>query len=135
MRIKRLLVLSLIFATACKPPTPAEQMESARSWIGTAWMAGSAWLRHTAPDTYTRQTLELSHEKLGHLADDLLKAPPPGADSASLNSVLARSRKRIARLEALITAKNAPGFARELDALRADQRLVKRISDGMEPNE
>ena len=135
MRIKRLLVLSLIFAAACKPPTPAERMESARSWIGTAGMAGNAWLRQTTPDTYTRQTLELSHEKLGQLADDLLKSPPPGADSASLNSVLARSRKRIARLEALISAKNAPGFSRELNALRADQRLLKRISDRSESDQ
>ena len=82
-------MLSLILATACKPPTPSEQLESVLSWIGTAGMAGSAWLRHTTPDTYTRQTLELSHEKLGQLADDLLKFPPPGIDSASINSVLA----------------------------------------------
>ena len=135
MRIKRLLVLSLIFTTACKPPKPAEQMESALSWIGTARMAGSAWLRHTTPDAYTRQTLELSHEKLGQISDDLLKAPPIGRASASLNAVLARSRRRIARMEALITAKNVPGFARQLDSLRADQRLVKRISNRIEPNQ
>jgi hypothetical protein len=135
MPTKRLLVLSLIFATACKPPTPAEQMESALSWIGTAGMAGNAWLRHTTPDTYTRQTLELSHEKLGQLSDDLLKSPPPGPANASLNAVLARSRKRIARMKALITAKNAPDFARELNALRADQRLVKRLSDKIESDE
>jgi len=134
MRIKRLLVLSLIFATACKSPTPAEQMESARSWIGTAGMAGSAWLRHTTPATYTRQTLELSHEKLGQISDDLLKSPPPGADIAALHVVLARSRSRIARMEALVAANNAPDFVRELKSLRADQRLVKRISDRIEPN-
>jgi hypothetical protein len=135
MWIKRLLVLSLIFATACRPSTPAEQMKSALSWIGTARMAGNAWLRHTAPDTYTRQTLGLSHQNLGQISDDLLKSPPPGADIAALHVVLARSRSRVARMEALIAAKNARGFARELDALRADQRLVKRISDRMEPNE
>ena len=95
MPTKRLLVLSLIFATACKPPTPAEQMESALSWIGTAGMAGNAWLRHTTPDTYTRQTLELSHEKLGQISDDLLKSPPPGPANASLNAVLARSRNAV----------------------------------------
>jgi hypothetical protein len=135
MPTKRLLVLSLIFATACKPPTPPEQMESALSWIGTARMAGNAWLRHTTPDTYTRQTLELSHEKLGQLSDDLVKSAPPGPANASLNAVLARSRKRIARMEALITVKNAPDFARELNALRADQRLMKRLSDRIESDE
>jgi hypothetical protein len=135
MRIKRLLVLSLIFTTACKPPTPAEQMQSALSWIGTAGMAGNAWLRHTTPDTYTRQILELAHEKLGQISDDLLKSPPLGRASAPLNAVLARSRRRIARMEVLITAKNAPDFARQLDSLRADQRLVKRISNRIEPNQ
>lgn len=135
MRTKRLLLLSLTFLSACKPPTPAEQVESVLSWIGTAGIAGNAWLRHTTPDTYTRQTLALSREKLGHISDDLLRYPPPGPVSTSINAVLARSRKRIARMQALITAKNARGFARELDALRADQRTVKRISDRLESGE
>lgn len=128
MLTKRLLVLSLALATACKPPTPAEQMDSALSWIGTAGMAGDAWLRQTTPDTYTRQTLELSHHNLRQISNDLLESPPPGADSAYLNAVLARSRRRIARLGTLITAKNAPDFARELNSLRADQRIVKQLS-------
>lgn len=135
MRTKRLLLLSLVFALACKPPTPAELMESALSWIGTAGMAGNAWLRHTTPDTYTRQILELSYRKLGQISDDLLQSAPAESGSASLNAVLARSRRRIARMEAMITAKNAPDFARELDSLRADQRLVKRISDRIESDE
>jgi hypothetical protein len=135
MQTKRLLVLSLIFATACKPPTPVEQMESVLSWLGTAGMASHAWLRHTTPDTYARQTLELSHEKLGQLSDDFQKSPPLGPDGASLNAVLATSRRRIARMEALITAKNAPDFARELDSLRADQRLAKRISNRIQPRQ
>jgi hypothetical protein len=135
MRTKRLLVLSLALATACKPPTPAEQMDSVLSWIGTAGMAGDAWLRQTTPDTYTRQTLELSHEKLRQISNDLLESPPPGPDSATLNTVVARSRRRIARLGALITAKNAPDFARELDSLRADQKIVKRLFDKVEAKE
>jgi hypothetical protein len=135
MRTKRLLILSWAFVTACKPPTPAEQMDSVLSWIGTAGMAGDAWLRHTTPDTYARQTLELSHDRLRRFSNDLLQSPPRGPDSASLNAVLARSRRRIARLEALITAKNAPGFARELDLLRADQRIVKQLSEKIESEE
>jgi hypothetical protein len=135
MPTKRLLVLSLILATACKPPTRAEQMESVLSWIGTAGMAGNAWLRHTTPDSYTRQTLELSHEKLGQISDDLLKSPPAGVNSASLNMVLARTRRRIARMGTLITAKNAPDFTHELDSLRVDQRLLKRMSDRVETDE
>ena len=132
MRTKWLLVLSLIFATACRPPTPAEQMNSILSWIGTAGMVGDAWLRHTTPDTYTRQTLELSHETLGQISNDLLKSPPPETDPAALDIALTRSRGRIARMARLITAKNAPDFARELDTLRADQKMVKQFSDGIE---
>lgn len=135
MRTKRLLVLSLALSTACKPPTPAEHIDSALSWIGTAGMAGDAWLRRSTPDTYTRQTLELSHRNLRQISNDLLELPPPGPDGTRLNAVLARSRKRIARLAALITAKNAPDFARELDLLRADQRIVKQLSGKVESEE
>jgi len=110
-------------------------MDSALSWIGTAGMAGDAWLRQTTPDTYARQTLELSHQNLRQISNDLLESPPLGPDSAYLNTVLARSRRRIARLAALITAKDAPDFARELDLLRADQRIVKRLSDKIESEE
>jgi hypothetical protein len=35
----------------------------------------------------------------------------------------------------LITAKNAPDFARELDSLRAEQRIVKQLSDRIESEE
>jgi hypothetical protein len=132
MRTKRLLIVALAFVMACKPPAPAEQMDSILSWIGTAGMVGDTWLRHTTPDTYTRQTLERSHKTLEQIAKDLLESPPLGPDSDSLNAVLTRSRRRIARMGALITAKNAPGFARELDSLRAEQRIVKQLSDRIE---
>jgi hypothetical protein len=129
MRAKRLLLLPSVVFLACKPPTPAEQIDSVLSWIGTAGMAGVAWLRHTTPDTYTRQTLELSQKRLVQISHDLLEAPPPNTDVAVLNDVLTRSRGRVARMAALIAAKNAPDFARELDSLRADQKVIKRLSD------
>lgn len=132
MRVKRLVLVSLIFAAACKSPTPAEQLDSALSWIGTAEMAGEAWLRHSTPDTYTRQALELSHETLWKISNDLLESPPPDTDTAALDRVLTSSRQRIARMAALITAKNAPDFARELDSLRTDQKVVKKFSDSAE---
>ena len=132
MRVKRLLLVSVTLATACKPPAPAEQLDSALSWIGTAELAGAAWLRHTTPDTYTRQTLELSHETLARISKDLLQSPPNTADTAALNSVLTRSQARIARMAALIAAKNAPDFARELDSLRVDQEIVKQTSKRIE---
>lgn len=132
MRAKLLLLVSVTFATACKPPAPAEQLDSALSWIGTAEMAGAAWVRHTTPDTYTRQTLELSHETLAQISNDLLKSPPTNADTAALNSVLTRSRGRIARMAALIAAKNAPDFARELDSLRVDHKIVKQSFNSIE---
>jgi len=106
-------------------------MDSILSWIATAEMAGGAWLRHTTPDTYTRQTLELSHKTLEQISNDLLAAPLPATDTAALDSVLTRSRARIARMSTLITARNAPEFSRELGLLDADQRVVKQFAGGI----
>ena len=132
MRLKRLIVTSVALVAGCKPPTPAEQMDSIQSWLGTAGMVGDAWLRHTTPDTYSRQTLELSHEMLLQISNELLKSPPQPVDSASLDSVLTRSRGRVAQMARLIETKDAPHFARQLDSLRADQKIVKQLSDSME---
>jgi hypothetical protein len=127
--LKRFLILPLLFSMACKPPTPADQMNSVMSWLGTAGMAGEAWLRHTTPDKYTRQTLELSHEALLQIADDLLKSPPPGIDTATLDSVLTRSLGRVAQMARLVEAKDAPAFFDQLDSLRADQKIIRELSD------
>ncbi len=131
MRAKLFFAVPLVFSTACKPPTPAEQMDSVISWLATAGMAGDAWLRHTTPDKYTRQTLELSHDTLLQISDDLLKSRPPGTDTASLDSVLTRSRGRIAQMARLVEAKNSPAFLSQLDSLRVDEKLVKQFSDSI----
>jgi len=127
--VKRLLVISVALVAACKFPTPAEQMDSLQSWLATAGMVGDAWLRHTTPDKYSRQTLELSHETLLQLSSDLLRSPPHSVDSATLDDVLTRSREHVARMARLIEAKDAPDFARQLDSLRVDEKVVKRLSD------
>jgi len=132
MRMKRLLIISVVAVTACKSPTPAEQMDSIQSWLATAEMVGEAWLRHTTPDKYSRQTLELSRETLLQISSDLLKSPPHSVDSASLDSILTRSRGNVAQMARLIQAKDAPDFGRQLDSLRADQKLVKQLSDSIE---
>jgi hypothetical protein len=132
MRMKRLLIISVVTVTACKSPTPAEQMDSIQSWLATAEMVGEAWLRHTTPDTYSRQTLELSRETLLQISSDLLKSPPHSVDSASLDSILTRSRVNVAQMARLIQVKDAPDFGRQLDSLRADQKLVKQLSDSIE---
>jgi hypothetical protein len=129
IRVKLLLAVLVLFSTACRPPTPAEQMDSVVSWLGTAGMAGDAWLRHTTPDKYTRETLELSHDTLLQISDELLKSPPSGIDTASLDSVLTRSRSRIAQMARLVEAKNSPALLSQLDSLRADARIVKQFSD------
>jgi hypothetical protein len=132
MHLKRLLVISVVILASCKPPTPAEQMDSIRSWLATAEMVGQAWLRHTTPDNYSRQTLELSHETLLRISSDVLKSPPPSVDSAILDRVLTKSRDDVAQMARLITAKDAPDFARQLDSLSADEKLVKQLSDSIE---
>ncbi|MFL5526116.1 MAG: hypothetical protein ACJ79I_06780 [Gemmatimonadaceae bacterium] len=132
MRAKRLLVVPLVIAVACKPPTPAEQMDSVISWLGTAGMAGDAWLRHTTPDKYTRQTLDLAHQTMQRTADDLLKSPPSAVDSATLDSALTSARTHVAQMARLVDAKDAPDFRRELDSMRAAEKFVKQLADSIE---
>jgi hypothetical protein len=131
MRLKRSLVIAIALLGACKPPTPAEQMDSIQSWLATARMAGDAWLRHTTPDKYSRQTLMLSSETLLQVSNDLLASLPPAIDSAALDSVLTRSRGRLDQMARLIEAKNSPDFRHQLDSLRADEKIVKALSDSM----
>ena len=130
--MKRSLVLPLLFALACKTPTPAEQMDTIISWVSTAGVAGDAWLRHTTPDKYTRQTLELSSQQLLEIGSQLQKSPPPAIDSANLDRILTRSRFHIAQMARLVEERNAPDFKTQLDSLRADQRLIKQLSDSVE---
>ena len=132
MRVKRLLVISVVIVTACKSPTPAEQMDSIQSWLATAEMVGEAWLRHTTPDKYSRQTLELSHQTLLQISSALLKSPPHSLDSAALDSALTSGRGHVARMARLIQVKDAPDFARELDSLRTNQKIVKQLSHSIE---
>jgi hypothetical protein len=110
-------------------------MDSILSWIGTAGMTGEAWLRHTTPDTYSRQTLELSGKTLVQISTDLLKSPPAAVDSATLDSVLTRTREHVAQMARLIAAKDAPAFAIQLDSLRAAQKVVKQLSDSVESSQ
>jgi len=132
VRVKRLLVISVLIVAACKSPTPAEQMDSIQSWLATAEMVGEAWLRHSTPDKYSRQTLELSHENLLQVSSDLLKSPPHSVDSAALDHILTRSREHLDQMARLIAAKDAPDFGLQLDSLRADQKIVKQFSDSIE---
>jgi hypothetical protein len=110
-------------------------MDSALSWLGTAEMAGEAWLRHTTPDRYTRQTLDDSHDTLRHLADDLQKKPPSGIDTALLGMALAQSQDHIARMARLVRQRNAPAFSSQLDSLRAERRAVKQLADDIESSQ
>jgi hypothetical protein len=131
MRRKLPIVLAIMLLGACKPPTPEEQMDSIKSWLATSEMVAEGWLRHSTPDKYSRQTLELSHETLLQISGDLLGSLPPAVDSAMLDSVLVRSRGHVDQMARLIQAKNSPDFRRQLDSLRADEKIVEQISDGM----
>jgi hypothetical protein len=132
---KRLLAVSIVCVAACKSPTPDEQMDSIQSWLATSGMVGEAWLRHTTPDDYSRQTLELSHQTLLQTSIDLLKSPPPLLDSAMLDSVLTRSRGHVDQMARLIEAKNAPDFAQALDSLRNDLKVVHQLADSIKPKQ
>lgn len=131
MRLKRPLAIAIALLGACKPPTPEQQMDSIKSWLATSEMVAEGWLRHSAPDKYSRQTLELSHETLLKISTNLLASLPPAVDSVLLDSVLVRSRGHVGQMARLIEAKNSPDFRSQLDSLRADEKIVERISDGM----
>ena len=135
MSAKRLAVLSLVFATACKSPSATEQMDSVISWLGTAGLTGEAWLKHTTPDKYTRQTLDLSHDSLLDITSGLFKALPAGIDSAALDSALTRSTGHIGLMAQLVEQKNSPDFRSLLDSLYADEKLVKQFADSIEAKE
>ena len=135
MRLKRLLVISVVIAGGCKPPTAAGQLDSIQSWLATAEMVGEAWLRHSTPDKYSRETLELSHQTLRQISSALLKSPPHTVDSAALDGTLTRGQRHVAQMARLIEAKDAPDFARELDSLRTSQKAVKQFSDSIEPRQ
>ena len=104
-------------------------MDNVRSWLATADMAAQAWLNHTTPDTYSRQTLELSGDNVRQMADGLKKSRAPGLNSHSLDSVLTRSSTRVDRMATLVTSRNAPGLRIELDSLRVDERTVHEIAE------
>ena len=132
MAVKRFLVVPLLLVAACKPPSPADQMDAILSWVATARMTGDAWLQGTTPDKYTRQTLEQSQQMLQQTGSELLKSPPPSIDSAALDSLLARSRSHIAEMARRVKEKNAPGFRVPWDSLRVDLIAVKQFSDRVE---
>jgi hypothetical protein len=129
-----LLLLSAL-ATGCKSPTPAEQMQTILSWMSTADMAAQAWVNHTTPEKYTRQTLQLSEETIRQTADDVLKSPLAGVDTSALDSLLARSSGRIAQMARLVEGRNSPDVIRELDSLRVEKSAVKNIADKLEKAE
>jgi len=127
--VKRFLAVPLLLAVACKPPTPAEQMDTIVSWIATARMAGDASLRRTTPDKYTRQTLELSDRMLLQSGSELLKSPPPAIDSADFAKVLIRTRFQIKEMARLVEQKAAPEFRQPWDSLGIYEKIVKQASD------
>jgi hypothetical protein len=133
--VKRFLLVPLLLAVACKPPTPAEQLETMASWIATARMVGDAWLRRTTPDTYTQQTLELSDQMLLETGKQLLESPPPSIDSATLDTVLARTRFQIKEMARRIREKAAPEFRQPWDSLAIYEKIVKQMSDKVESSQ
>jgi hypothetical protein len=130
--VKRFLVVPILFALACKPPTPAEQMDTIVSWVSSAKMAGDAWLRHTTPDKYTRQTLELSDQMLLQTGSDLLKSPPPTIDSAAFDRALTSTRFNIAEMARLVEEKDASRFRQPWDSVGIYLKVMKQFSDSAE---
>jgi hypothetical protein len=135
MRANLSAVAALALITACKSPTPADEMDSILSWVSTAAMAGEAWLRHTTPDKYSRETLDLADQTILQISSELLKSPPSAIDSSVLDSVITGARRHIAQMSRLVQAKNSPEFSHQLDSLLVDQKIVKQLSDSIEASQ
>lgn len=104
-------------------------MDSIVSWVSTAKMAGDAWLRHTTPDKYTRQTLELSDQMLLQTGSDLLKSRPPKIDSAAFDRALTSTRFNIAEMARFIEEKDAGKFQQPWDSVGIYLKVMKQFSD------
>jgi hypothetical protein len=125
----RLVWCSSVALVGCRTPTPGEQLDGVRSWLATADMAAQAWVNHTTPEKYTRQTLELAQQSVEQIAAELLQSPPSGVDSASLDSLLTRSTRRIDRMARLVTSRNSPEVRIDLDSLRIEENAVHEIAE------
>jgi len=110
-------------------------MDSILSWVATAGMAGEAWLRHTTPDKYTSQTLELTNQTLIDIGSGLFKSLPAGIDSAALDTALTRSSEHIGLMAKLVEQKNSPDLRTLLDSLYSDERVVKLFADSVQAKE
>jgi hypothetical protein len=134
-KLARLFCLASIASLGCKKPTPAEQVDGVRSWLATAEMAAQAWVNHTTPEKYTRQTLELAGKNVEQIADELLKSPSPSVDSASLDSLLTQSSGRIHQMARFVTSRNAPEVRVQLDSLRAEETRVRDLGERLKPRQ
>ncbi len=140
---RRVIVMSCVSVLAgCKAPDPAKELDSTLSWVATADLAAQAWLNHTTPESYTRQTLELSRSTLDERLDPLLKAiadEPPSEKTAStfrnsapaISLLVRHASATIGRMALLVTARDAPSLQKELSSLRVDESSLKSISDSV----
>ena len=129
------MLVAGLMLSACKPPTPEEQLDNVGSWLATADMTAQAWLNHTTPEKYTRQTLELSSKTIRQTADDLLESPPPGINGGTLDSLLRRSASRVDRISGLVVNRNAPAVRMDLDSLRGEKKAVHEIAERLKASQ
>ena len=122
-------LILLIASTGCKSPTPAEQLQTVGSWLATADMTAQAWLNHTTPEKYTRETLDISSQTIARTTTELDKTPPADLDIASLDSLLTRSGHRVRLLERMVAGRDAPAVRLELDSLRIEEKLVRDLAE------
>lgn len=124
----------LLLASACsRKPDPAETLKSVSSWLATASMAGDAWVVHSTPNPFTRNTLRRARLTVADEQEILFTKAVPPVDTASLRVSLDRAKNTLARMEQLIDAKDAMQFPPALALLKADAERVKKMSDSINP--
>lgn len=123
-----------LLAGCSKAPSEKHIIGSMVSWIGTGAMVAQAWLNHATFDPYTRQTLELSAEKLARQSDqlkDFAALHSASIRSPSLDNAVTSARHSMIEMSRLIAAKDAPGVRMKLDSLRAAKRFVVAVSESL----
>jgi len=126
----------LLSAPACsKPPDPAETLKSVSSWLATASMAGDAWVVHSTPNPFTRNTLRRARLSVSDEQKILFTEAVPPVDTAALRASLDRAKNTLATMETLIDSKEVLQFPAALALLKSDAQRVKQMSDSINPGQ
>src|SRR5215210_4566947 len=75
-------VTGLLSLGCGRPPDPAKTLEQVASYLGTATLAGDAWIAHRTPNPFTRNTLRKARMNIAEQQVVLFGEAVPAVDTA-----------------------------------------------------